>query len=81
MVKLSYDREANDHVIFGLNDQEYKNNNYKKRMVVLKKFFQLCLILSISGTGLYIHCHLLVVQNLGQNDCFLKLSASGDFFN
>ena len=58
-------RENNDLVIFGLNDQEYQNNNYKKRMIVLKKFIQLSYFVSFRH-GLYIHCHLLVSEFLGK---------------
>ena len=70
-------RENNDHVIFGLNDQEYKNNNYKKRNDCFKQI-QLCLILSVSGMDPLSSPWCRVLE---QNDCFLKLSASGDFFD
>ena len=52
-------REDNDHVIFGLNDQEYKNNNYKKNNDCFKEILSAVSYFVNLRHELYIHCHLL----------------------
>ena len=57
-------REDNDHVIFGLNDQEYKNNNYKKKNGCFKEILSVVSYFVNLRHGLYIHCFLLGSESL-----------------